>query len=92
MNRRGFLQLLGMAAAGSTVAYSFPTIIVPNNIEVVEDLSLIEQLNTITKKEIYPALIDDLYFTQSPFISYLRDTIDCSYKGLGIRECTIQQL
>lgn len=32
MNRRRFLQLLGMATAGATVAYSFPDIIVPKNI------------------------------------------------------------
>lgn len=34
MNRRGFLKLLGLAAAG-TVAYSFPTEVVCKNIERV---------------------------------------------------------
>lgn len=35
MNRRGFLGLLGKAAAGAAVVYSFPSIIVPKNIEQV---------------------------------------------------------
>lgn len=34
MNRRRFLELLGAATVGSTVAYSFPSIIVPRNIAV----------------------------------------------------------
>lgn len=37
MNRRRFLSLLGQAAAGATVAYSFPSIIVPKNIQPVVD-------------------------------------------------------
>lgn len=37
MNRRRFLELLGTAAVGSAVAYSFPSIIVPRNI-VVESM------------------------------------------------------
>lgn len=35
MNRRRFLELLGMATVGGAVAYSFPKIIVPKNIQVV---------------------------------------------------------
>lgn len=34
MNRRNFLKFLGVATIGSTVAYSFPSIIVPKNIEI----------------------------------------------------------
>lgn len=34
MNRRRFLELLGQAAVGGTVVYSFPAIIVPKNIVV----------------------------------------------------------
>lgn len=32
VSRRRFLELLGTAAVGSTVAYSFPSIIVPRNL------------------------------------------------------------
>ena len=35
MNRRFFLSLLGQAAVGATVAYSFPSIVVPKNIQPV---------------------------------------------------------
>lgn len=33
MNRRRFLSLLSQATVGATVAYSFPSIIVPKNIQ-----------------------------------------------------------
>jgi hypothetical protein len=33
MDRRGFLSLLGQAAVGATVVYSFPSIVVPKNIQ-----------------------------------------------------------
>lgn len=39
MNRRGFLSLLGQAAVGSVVAYSFPSIIVPKNIQPVYSMA-----------------------------------------------------
>ena len=35
MNRRGFLSLLGKATVGGVVAYSFPSIIVPKNIQPI---------------------------------------------------------
>ena len=35
MNRRRFLELVGMTVAAGTVAYSFPRIIVPRNLEKV---------------------------------------------------------
>lgn len=68
MNRRNFLGFLGKAAVGGAVAYSFPKIIVPKNIE------LIDQINLITKKEIYPSLIEDIFFNESPWFARLRDT------------------
>jgi hypothetical protein len=37
MNRRSFLQLLGQATASAAVVYSFPSIIVPKNIQPVVD-------------------------------------------------------
>lgn len=40
MNRRRFLELMGMAAAGSAVVYSFPSIIVPKNIVMPQTLSM----------------------------------------------------
>ena len=36
MNRRRFLELLGMAAAGTGIVYSFPSVIVPRNIALPE--------------------------------------------------------
>lgn len=36
MNRRRFLELLGMAAAGTGIVYSFPSVIVPKNIALPE--------------------------------------------------------
>jgi hypothetical protein len=33
MDRRGFLSLLSRAVVGATVAYSFPSVIVPRNIQ-----------------------------------------------------------
>ena len=32
MNRRRFLELMGMTVAAGTIAYSFPSIIVPQNL------------------------------------------------------------
>lgn len=39
MNRRRFLELLGIATAGGAIAYSFPSIIVPKNIVRVRSYS-----------------------------------------------------
>jgi hypothetical protein len=67
MNRRRFMELLGMATVGGAVAYSFPNIIVPKNI-------IISKSSAITWiEENYPKLIEDVFFTDSPFLSYLRD-------------------
>lgn len=41
MNRRSFLSLLGRAATGPAVVYSFPSIIVPKNIIPVVDSYLL---------------------------------------------------
>lgn len=38
MNRRRFLELLGTAALGSGIVYSFPSVIVPKNIQRIECL------------------------------------------------------
>lgn len=54
MNRRNFIKFLGAASVGATVAYSFPSIIVPKNIEV------------------YPDIVNDLFFQESSWESYLR--------------------
>lgn len=40
MNRRDFLNWLGKAAVGGAVAYSFPKVIVPKNIVIVENVLL----------------------------------------------------
>jgi hypothetical protein len=68
MNRRRFLELLGMATVGGAVAYSFPDIIVPKNIEAIS------QINLISKNEIYPKLIEDFWFQESPFFAMLKNT------------------
>jgi hypothetical protein len=43
MNRRRFLELLGMATVGSAVAYSFPKVIVPKN--VIKPVGFTEAVN-----------------------------------------------
>lgn len=83
MNRRGFLKFLGAATVGTTVAYSFPSIIVPKNIitldEVATDVILndgtsLNYINEIIKKEIYPRVLRDNFFTDSPFLARMRST------------------
>lgn len=61
MNRRSFLKFLSIATIGSTITYSFPSIIVPRNIISLEDT-----------KEVYPELIRDLFFREQPDLAYLR--------------------
>jgi len=77
MNRRNFLQFLGAATIGSTVAYSFPSIIVPKNIITLKEVATdyLSEINLITKREIYPKLIEDFWFDESPFFSYLRKNL-----------------
>lgn len=77
MNRRNFIQFLGLASTGSVVAYSFPNIIVPKNIIVPDiiDYSLItrayeravalEGEPLLVQREIYPQFINDFFFTES---------------------------
>lgn len=78
MNRRNFLKFLGTASVGATVAYSFPNIIVPNNIVVVEPIIPATQfdlnaLNELVRNEIYPRVIRNHFFKDTPFFSYLRE-------------------
>ena len=56
VSRRRFLELLGMATAGATVAYSFPSIIVPKNIIPVESVIRQQGYNLAPRGLIY--LID----------------------------------
>lgn len=63
MNRRNFLKFLGVASIGASVAYSFPSIIIPKNIDTI---------NLITQREIFPKLIDDFWFQESSFFIYLK--------------------
>lgn len=69
MNRRNFLRFLATATVGTGVVYSFPSTIISKNIQVVSNINTI---NLITKKEIFPKLIYDLFFIESPFLSRLR--------------------
>jgi hypothetical protein len=72
MNRRGFLRALAQATVGAAVVYSFPSIIVPQN------LALIEHINLTTSAEIWPKLIDDLFFQETPFLARMRMRISDS--------------
>lgn len=82
MNRRSFLKFLGTATVGTGIVYSFPSIIVPKNIsssllELPEWTGLpaetiVSQVNLITQREIYPKLIEDFWFQESPFLAYMR--------------------
>lgn len=78
MNRRNFLKFLSAASVGATVAYSFPSIIVPKNIELVKavipaTIFDLDEINRITREEVYPRVIEDYFFNDTPFISYLRE-------------------
>lgn len=73
MNGRGFLSLFGKAAVGATVAYSFPSVIVPKNLGEVEVVSDLATINAITLKELYPSIIMDTWFQDTPFLAYLRN-------------------
>lgn len=92
MNRRRFLELLGSAALGSGIVYSFPSVIVPKNtssssivFRVVDDpvyefgFSGYERsdFNKAVIAEIYPKLIDDIFLIDTPNDIYWR-------KKLGI--------
>lgn len=47
MNRRRFLELMGIGIGSSAIVYSFPSIIVPKNIiENSEDIGCCLRLNT----------------------------------------------
>lgn len=77
INRRRFLELLSSAALGSGIVYSFPSVIVPKNIafEDIEEFAFTSyngsEINKITA-EIFPKLIEDFWFNESPFFKYLK--------------------
>lgn len=80
MDRRGFLKIFGKAAAGAAIVYSFPSIIIPKNIIIPYEIGLdvgngldISALNIITKNEIYPELIRDIWFVESPFFARIKN-------------------
>ena len=66
MHRRSFIKFLGVATIGSTIAYSFPSIIVPKNIE---DINAINDLSD--KMEIWPEIVNDMFFTDRPELAFL---------------------
>jgi hypothetical protein len=83
MNRRRFLELLSMAAVGGTVAYSFPDVIVPKNIQLVTfdmlekaytkaRLSSAEPNLLVIHRELYPKLIEDIFFIDDPLTAFTR--------------------
>ncbi len=85
MNRREFLEILGLATAGGAVAYSFPEIIVPKNIIPVKAASIGSTLFRVvddpvygfgfsgfTSIEIYPKIINDIFFMEGPDMTYWR--------------------
>lgn len=54
MNRRRFLELLGSAALGSGIVYSFPSVIVPKNISMLDWKDhLINGITNITDDSVY---------------------------------------
>lgn len=78
MNRRRFLELLGLAALGSGIVYSFPSVIVPKNIafENIEEFAFsgykMSDVDFKIRAEIYPRIINDMFFTDSPDLAYWR--------------------
>ena len=78
MNRRRFLELLGSAALGSGIVYSFPSVIVSKNIalESIEEFAFsgykISDLDVSVRAEIYPSVINDIFFIDSPDLAYWR--------------------
>lgn len=101
MNRRGFLSSLGLAIVGTGVAYSFPDIIVPKNIVGQDGLLLrisddpefgfgfsgIQELNRITLKEIYPKMINDYFFLDTPFFARMKETYEKACLGSAEPSC-----
>lgn len=75
MDRRGFLGLLGKAVASATVAYSFPSVIVPKNLGEVVVVDDIATINSITRQELWPKLIEDYWFTETPLFARLREYV-----------------
>lgn len=57
LNRRRFLELLGMAAAGTGIVYSFPSVIVPKNIAVLST-DIGQQLNPAPQDLMFARWVD----------------------------------
>jgi hypothetical protein len=68
MNRRRFLELLGTAALGSGIVYSFPSVIVPKNISS-EPISLTTCNNGLDK--LFKMMDDDLKDAVKTMVSAL---------------------
>lgn len=61
MNRRRFLELLGMVTVGSAVAYSFPNVIVPKNIIIPEFIPSFTTCNMGTAGPITYSMLLEAY-------------------------------
>jgi hypothetical protein len=61
INRRKFFTAIGKAVLGTAIALQIPDNIIP-------------KLETIT--EVYPRIIEDWFFTDSPFLARIRETMD----------------
>lgn len=90
MNRRRFLELLGMASVGGAVASSFPEVVVPQNIVksttgklfAYNDKLILKVSDNPTyefgfsgfREEIYQEMGEDIFFIQPSLISYKTET------------------
>lgn len=63
MNRRRFIELLTSATIGSTVAYSFPSIVVPKNISI-EFVDLLNKMPVWLSTTSTPAMLYNIQETR----------------------------
>lgn len=78
MNRRGFLTSLLRATAGATVAYSFPSVIVPKNIQPVLLTDLFPDGIYVSAYGVEPLMRGVPYIinSASDYFGLHRDTLD----------------